>query len=162
MTSRWQKGFFTVVLFGLGLTGPSMGDILAPDPHRHVIADARSGLALFGYDPVAYHAEMRAVVGKPAFELMNNGLLWRFSSAANRAVFAANPEAYIPRFGGYDAERVGAGVLAMGDPELFLMIGGEVVFFRSREGRESFAADAALRLKSTEIWSAVVRQHAAH
>ncbi len=162
MTCRLQKGFFTVALFSLVLSASAMASILSPDPRRHVIADPRSGMALFGYDPVSYHSEMRAVVGKKAFELMDSGLVWRFDSDANRAVFAADPEAYIPRFGGHDGERMGAGVLVIGDPELFLMVSGEVVFFRNAENRQKFADDADLRLKATEIWPEVVRQQAAH
>jgi YHS domain-containing protein len=162
MTCRLQRGFFTMALFSLVLTASSAARVLSPDPRQHVIADSRSGLALFGYDPVGYHSHMQALVGKPAFELMNNGLVWRFSSDANRAVFAADPDAYIPRFGGHDGERVGAGVMVIGDPELFLMVSGEVVFFRNAEGRQKFADDPELRRKSSEVWPEVVRQHAAH
>ncbi|MGL4637587.1 MAG: YHS domain-containing (seleno)protein [Beijerinckiaceae bacterium] len=162
MTSWTQKGFFAVILAGVMLTAPAFAERFSPDHRKHVIADPRSGLALFGYDPVGYHAEGRALVGKQAFELMKNGLLWRFSTDANRAVFDANPEVYIPRFGGHDGERVGSGILAFGDPELFLMVNGEVVFFRNAQNRLKFAEDAALRQKAEQSWPEVVRQQAAH
>ena len=59
------------------------------------------GVAIKGYDPVAYFTEGRAVKGKKEFEYKWQGAKWRFSSAANRDKFAADPPAYAPKYGGY-------------------------------------------------------------
>ena len=59
------------------------------------------GVAIKGYDTVAYHTEGRAVKGDSKFYYDWNDASWYFSSAANRNLFAADPERYSPRYGGY-------------------------------------------------------------
>jgi len=59
------------------------------------------GVAIKGYDTVAYHTEGRAVKGKSKFSHKWNDAKWYFSSAENRDLFAADPERYAPQYGGY-------------------------------------------------------------
>ena len=59
------------------------------------------GVAIKGYDSVAYFTEGRPVKGKKEIEYKWQGAKWRFSSAANREKFAANPAAYAPKYGGF-------------------------------------------------------------
>ena len=59
------------------------------------------GVAIKGYDTVAYHTEGRAVKGKSEFSHKWNDAKWYFSSADNRDLFAADPESYAPQYGGY-------------------------------------------------------------
>jgi len=69
---------------------------------------AVDGLAIRGYDPVAYFTEAGPVAGDPAHSLEWNGVTWRFASAANRDAFAADPAAYAPQYGGFCAWAVAA------------------------------------------------------
>jgi hypothetical protein len=135
---------------------------LAARADQHVIADPRSGLALFGYDPVAYHADNAALLGIAQHELALDGRIWRFRSAANMAAFAADPAAYIPNFGGYDGASVSDGILAKGDPETFVIAGGQLVLFRDAGNRDRFAADQMVRNKARGLWPSVVHQLAVH
>lgn len=59
------------------------------------------GVAIKGYDAVAYHTEARAVKGSIKFSTKWNDAKWYFSNAENRDLFAANPERYAPQYGGY-------------------------------------------------------------
>jgi len=59
------------------------------------------GIAIKGYDTVAYFTEGRAVKGNKEFEFEWQDAKWRFASAANRDKFAANPQAYAPQYGGF-------------------------------------------------------------
>lgn len=59
------------------------------------------GVAIKGYDTVAYFIEGRAVKGSKDFEHRWQGATWRFASAANRDTFAANPVRYAPQYGGF-------------------------------------------------------------
>ena len=61
----------------------------------------RKGVAIKGYDSVAYHTENRAVKGSSEFSHEWNDARWLFASAGNRDLFAANPERYAPQYGGY-------------------------------------------------------------
>ena len=59
------------------------------------------GVAIKGYDTVAYHTEGRAVKGKSEFSHKWNDAKWYFINAANRDLFAADPQRYAPQYGGY-------------------------------------------------------------
>ena len=59
------------------------------------------GVAIQGYDTVAYHTENRAVKGKSEFSYNWNDAVWYFATAENRDRFAADPERYAPQYGGY-------------------------------------------------------------
>ena len=59
------------------------------------------GVAIKGYDTVAYHTENRAVKGSRDFSYQWNDARWYFASAENRDRFAADPERYAPQYGGY-------------------------------------------------------------
>ncbi|MDH4065793.1 MAG: hypothetical protein OEW19_15450, partial [Acidobacteriota bacterium] len=67
------------------------------------------GLALQGYDVVAYFVDHEAVPGRPDFTHQWNGVRWQFKDAANRDAFAREPERYAPQFGGYCAYGVSRG-----------------------------------------------------
>jgi YHS domain-containing protein len=65
-----------------------------------VNADKR-GVAIKGYDPVAYFTEGRPVKGKSDYAYIWNDATWYFSSEENSDLFAANPERFAPQYGGY-------------------------------------------------------------
>ena len=83
------------------------------------IFSAREGIALGGYDVVAFFEEDRAVAGDHRHALMWKGVIWHFASAQNQSRFEANPRAYAPVFGGYCAYAMARGYLAPGDPRLW-------------------------------------------
>ena len=62
---------------------------------------ASGDIAIHGYDTVAYFTEKKAVKGTVEINHRWKGATWQFASAANRAMFAANPEKYAPQYGGY-------------------------------------------------------------
>jgi hypothetical protein len=60
-----------------------------------------SGVALKGYDAVAYFIEARAVKGESKFSYTWNNAKWYFVSTENRDRFAADPGHFAPQYGGY-------------------------------------------------------------
>ena len=75
------------------------------------------GLAIKGYDPVAYHKDGKPVEGSKKYELQWKGAKWRFASAEHRDLFSSDPEKYAPRYGGYCAWAVSQGYTAGVDPK---------------------------------------------
>ena len=59
------------------------------------------GVAIKGYDPVAYFTAGEAIKGKSQFSYTWNEAKWYFASANNRDRFASDPEHYAPQYGGY-------------------------------------------------------------
>ena len=81
---------------------------------ERVVVDRHTGLALYGIDPVAYFTDRKPVAGRADFEYRYAGAVWRFDNEGNRAAFAADPEVYMPRFGGYDPVGVARGLCDAG------------------------------------------------
>ena len=77
---------------------------------ERVVVSRYSGLAIEGFDPVAYFTESMAALGLPDFEARESGAVWRFRNEGNRASFVAHPEIYGPQFGGYDPVDLARGV----------------------------------------------------
>ncbi len=80
------------------------------------------GLAIKGYDPVAYVTEGRAVPGLAEHEYQWQGAVWRFATTEHKAMFERNPERYTPRYGGYCAYAVSQGKTADIDPEAWSIV----------------------------------------
>jgi YHS domain-containing protein len=59
------------------------------------------GVAILGYDTVAYHTEGRPVKGKSEFSYSWNDAVWHFANTENRNIFATDPDRYAPKYGGF-------------------------------------------------------------
>ena len=59
------------------------------------------GIALKGYDPVAYFTLSRPVQGQKEFQFEWQGAKWLFSSKEHLTLFQGAPEKYTPQYGGY-------------------------------------------------------------
>jgi YHS domain-containing protein len=122
-----------------------------------IIADPLTGAALLGFDPVAYFIEKRAVSGKTSHQILYGGKVWYFASGANKNAFEANPELYLPVFGGHDPVAVAAGFIVAGSPEYFAIEKDRVYLFRHAESRDAFLRDASISATATSHWPQVKR-----
>ena len=95
---------------------------LAREPELYL----ESGLALSGYDPVAYFTEGRPMQGSANLEADWNGAIWRFANTDNKLAFLENPEKYAPQYGGYCAYAVGNGYTASADPQAWSITDGKL------------------------------------
>jgi len=123
---------------------------------ERVIVNRHTGLAIEGYDPVAYFADARPEPGLPEFEASEAGAVWRFRNEGNRASFVAHPEIYGPQFGGYDPVDLARGVTYAGNPRLWLVVGQRLYLFGWEQHRDAFAADPAGVLRDARArWPAL-------
>ncbi len=100
-----------------------------------------SGLALKGYDPVAYFTEQKPVQGKPGFSAKHEGATYRFASAANRDAFAAAPAKYAPQYGGYCAYGVASGYKVSIEPDAWTIHDGKLYLNYSQSVRRRWSSD---------------------
>jgi YHS domain-containing protein len=117
-----------------------------------------SGLALAGYDAVAYHVSGAALPGLDEFETVWRGTSWRFSSQANLAAFIADPESFMPLFEGLDPVGLARRRIVEADPYLFVIHRGRLVLFRSDQSRERFLDDPRLARDASQNWPDISRQ----
>lgn len=116
------------------------------------------GLAIKGYDPVAYFEQSQPVPGNPQFTHQWSNATWRFSSAANRDKFAANPEQYAPQFGGYCAWAVSKGYTADTDPAAWKIIGGKLYLNYNKSIQKKWEDGVTQRIADAEKnWPALHR-----
>lgn len=129
---------FVIAILGFALA-PAGGPMAAVS--ERTVTDRYSGLALAGFDPVAYFVDGQPELGRPEFEYDLQGTVWRFRNEGNRNAFADNPGVYGPLFGGYDPVGVARGVSRPGHPEIFLVVRGRLMLFYSEAARAKFLAD---------------------
>src|SRR2546423_13371638 len=108
---------------------------------ERVVVNRFSGIAIEGFDPVAYFVQGRAVLGREDFEAADAGAVWRFRNEGNRAFFVAHPEIYGPQFGGYDPIDVARGITVAGNPRFWAISQGRLYLFGREQTRETFSAD---------------------
>ena len=87
-----------------------------------LFTDFRTGVAINGYDPVAYFTQGEPRQGDPAFAYEWNGATWHFASAEHRDAFAADPERYAPKYGGFCAYAVAKGNRVPADPKVWSIV----------------------------------------
>ena len=128
-----------------GLVGVGLGAWLRSEAQaattERVVVSRYSGLAIEGFDPVAYFTDARPLIGLPDFEVSEAGAVWRFRNEGNRASFIAHPDIYGPQFGGYDPISLARGVTFAGNPRFWLISGERLYLFGREEHRDAFAAD---------------------
>jgi hypothetical protein len=123
-----------------------------------LVVNPDTGLAISGFDPVAYFTDGKAIFGRPEIELNLNGVVWRFSNEGNRGAFAGHPEVYAPRFGGYDPVAIGHDRSVPGHPLFWVVVGQRLYLFYSEKSRLAFLADPGRIIDTAERkWSEVAR-----
>jgi hypothetical protein len=125
---------------------------------ERVVVNRYTGLAIEGFDPVAYFVDARPTVGLPDFEASEAGAVWRFRNEGNRASFAAHPDIYGPQFGGYDPIDLARGVTVAGNPRFWLISGQRLYLFGREDNRDAFAADPeGLLREANSRWPALLQ-----
>jgi YHS domain-containing protein len=108
---------------------------------ERIVVDRYTGLAIGGYDPVAFYTDRKPILGDSDLEYSYGGAVWRFANIGNREAFAARPDVYMPQFGGYDPLGVAHGVALAGSPLLWLIAGGRLFLFYDNKRLQAFTAD---------------------
>ena len=123
---------------------------------ERLVVDPHSGLAIAGFDPVAYFTDGEALAGRGEFERAFAGAVWRFRNEGNRAAFTADPNVYMPQFGGYDPTGVARGAPVPGNPRFWLIWNERLFLFYSGEARDAFARDSAeIIATAVQRWAAL-------
>lgn len=119
----------------------------------------KEGVAIRGYDAVAYFAEGKAAKGAPEYMAAYKGSTFHFTSAANRDAFIADPAKYAPQYGGFCAFGMAGGYKAAIDPAAFRVIDGKLYLNYNAAVQAKWAADIPGYVgKADARWPEVMRQ----
>jgi YHS domain-containing protein len=156
MTSR--RSFLSLAA-AAALSAPLHAGVTLPAAAQkaQVFTGIVKGVAVGGYDPVAYFTVGQPVKGNPAIALEHEGAKWFFSSEANRDAFAKEPAKYAPQYGGYCAWAVSQGYTAKGDPNAWTVHNGKLYLNYNQSVRSDWAkaADANIA-KGDANWPKVL------
>lgn len=112
-------------------------------------------VAIQGYDPVSYFID-QPVVGDPQITSVYGEVTYYFISEVNKAKFEADPEQYIPQYGGFCSVAVSEGKLVPVDPETYKVTDGKLYLFYNGEfgnTKPQWEADeTTLRAKADDQW----------
>ena len=115
-----------------------------------------NGVAIKGYDPVAFFKESKPVRGKDDLRSEYKGSTFVFANADNRAAFAADPEKYAPQYGGYCAFGTARGYKADIDPATFTVIDGRLYLNYNTQVQREWTADRTRFIRQAdERWPTV-------
>lgn len=106
-----------------------------------------SGTALKGYDVVAYFNGTPAK-GNENFSADWNGAKWLFASATNLEAFKADPNKFMPQYGGYCTFAVSKGFTAPADPSIWLIKDDKLYIFSDEKVKEEFVNDPRVIINS--------------
>ena len=119
----------------------------------------KNGLALQGYDPVAFFTENKPVKGRPEFKSTYLDVTYLFASAENKMRFEKESAKYEPAFGGFCAYGVSPNKLVEIDPEAFQIVDGRLLLQYSKGVRDDFNKDAQGNLaKASANWPMLVEK----
>lgn len=146
---------FGVVLAAVALLYVTSATAAAPPVYTGIV----KGVAVGGYDPVAFFTDGKPVKGNKDLTTNYDGATWRFASAANRDAFQADPVKYAPQYGGYCAYAVSKGSTAKGDPQAWTVHDGKLYLNYNKNVRALWAKDIPGNVKKGDAnWPAVLEK----
>ena len=119
----------------------------------------KKGIAIQGYDPVAFFTQNRTVKGLLEFESKYNGASYLFATAEDKATFDANPAKYEPQFGGFCAYGVSRGHTVPIKIEAFQIVNGRLLMQYDLDVKNDFNKDPQGNLhKADQNWPRLVEK----
>ncbi|HAV63572.1 MAG TPA: hypothetical protein DCY13_14545 [Verrucomicrobiales bacterium] len=129
-----SKTFF---LASLLLSTPLLADQAGP-PHKSLVNLNKDGVAIEGYDPVAYFTDGKPVKGDPRQKASHDNAVYYFASAANKATFEAAPERYAPAYGGYCGYAASINRLSPISPDWWQIEDGKLILQHNKKAFDLF------------------------
>ncbi len=122
----------------------------------------KDGVALQGYDPVAYFTDGKALRGDPAHSATHHGAVYHFTTAEHRAAFEADPDRYAPQFGGWCAYAASINQLSPISLEYGEIVDGRLILQHNQKAWDLWHKDPANNLvKADANWPGLVDRNGA-
>ena len=119
------------------------------------------GIAISGYDPVAYFKNAEAKKGNPEYSVSHLGVIYHFVSKENKELFLKSPSAYEPQYGGWCAYAMGDNGKKIDiDPHTFKIIDGKLYLFYNAYFNNTLKTwnkdEDALKTKADQNWKRII------
>ena len=124
------------------------------------LLNLENGVAIQGYDPVAFFADNRPVKGNAQFQSEYRGAKYYFASAEHKAAFDKEPAKYEPQFGGYCAYGASRGKTVPIKIETWEIVNGRLLLQYDLDVKSKFDKDPQGTLrKADENWPGLVEKY---
>jgi YHS domain-containing protein len=137
-----------ILLFLASVVGSQL--LLAAAQPGGSVNKGEDGVAVKGYDIVAYFDQKKPMKGDPKYSYEYNGAKYNFVSSGHLALFAKSPEAYLPQYGGYCAVGTSMGHKADIDPESWAVIDNKLYLNSSKGAQKLFDKDPQAAIKQAD------------
>jgi hypothetical protein len=140
----------------------AIGITNAQPPLRTKHFNLEKGIAIQGYDPVAYFILNKAVKGEKQYAVSVEGVTYYTSSSANKALLMKDYKKYEPQYGGWCAYAMGATNEKVEiDPETFKITNGKLYLFYHTWINNTLDKwnkdESGLRSKADKNWANIFR-----
>ncbi len=109
-----------------------------------------------GHDPVAYFTDGKPMRGSGYQVSVFEGVTYAFASEEHKEMFEANPEKYVPAYGGYCAYGVAVGKKFVTDPEVWRIVDGILYLNLDRDIQRKWQKDVPGYIKKADVnWSEI-------
>ena len=114
------------------IAGLALATVISPvvlsvsSAHAATVKPLSSGLAVGGYDVVAYFNVGKAVKGQQSITSTHDGVSYNFASPSHKAMFDAEPAKYVPAYGGHCALGMRYGQRSPVDPTAWRIKDGKL------------------------------------
>ncbi|MGI9304663.1 MAG: YHS domain-containing (seleno)protein [Gammaproteobacteria bacterium] len=135
------------------IVGLAVGFMTGPSQAGEINTGYFGGVAIEGYDPVAYFTEGRPMKGSEEFAHEWLGAEWHFANAEHRDLFAASPLKYAPQYGGHCADGVAYGqATANIDPTAWSIIEGKLYLNYDPGAKQEFEEVEGMKDRADANW----------
>ena len=119
----------------------------------------KNGVAIQGYDPVAYFESSKAIEGKSEIKTEYQKAIYYFSSEENKTLFLKNSDKYVPQFGGYCAYGVSENHTSPTDPQAFTIVDDKLYLNYNLKVKELWTNDREERIKKANVnWKTLSKE----
>jgi len=146
-----KKIFFSLVVAALALP------VFAQTSTKTLVNVDSTGVAIQGYDPVAFFTDNKPVKGDQKFLVKHDGAIYFFATKEHKDLFKENAAKYEPEYGGYCAYGVSKNKLVEIDVDAFQIVDGKLLLQYSKGIRDDFNEDTKGNLaKADANWTGLV------
>jgi YHS domain-containing protein len=145
---------------GLALA-PAVGGAAEEKAEEKILVNRdRNGVALQGYDPVAYFTDRKPTKGDPQFKTVYRGAVYYFATREHQQLFEREPARYEPAFGGYCGYAASINRLSPISPEFWEVIDGRLVLQHNQKALDAWHQDVPGNLKKADAnWPGLVERN---
>ncbi|HEX5220352.1 MAG TPA: YHS domain-containing (seleno)protein [Verrucomicrobiae bacterium] len=120
---------------------------------KSLVLKNNQGLAIQGYDPVAYFTDNKPVKGNAKFSSEYEGAKYHFASAEHKELFDGNPAKYAPAYGGFCGYAASVGKVRPANPLIWSIVHGQLILQHTKGADQLWKKDVAgNKAKADKYW----------